>query len=109
VGHIEYEYTLPPCGADGFGVVYVGRSTNLGQRWRGHFTRGERKDGGQVKFGIFDSGIQSDHDEALRVLREHARVVYTVLPGDEHCANRDILELSLCARLAPPFNIKSER
>ena len=105
---IPFEFSLPDFTGDGYGIVYVGRTSNLRQRWRGHFSRGERKDGGQVKFGMVDCGVAADCDTALRELRQHARIIYTVLEGSEHCANRDILELSLCARFAPPFNIKSE-
>jgi hypothetical protein len=94
---------------DGYGVVYVGRTTALLERWRGHLSRGERKDGGQVKFGLVDCGLYNDTDTALRALRTHARILYVVLPGPANCANRDVLEMSLCARFAPPFNIKSER
>jgi hypothetical protein len=39
----------------------------------------------------------------------HAVIVYRELSGDVNVANRDLLELSLLAELAPPFNIKSER
>ena len=106
---IDYEFVLTPMSGDGYGVVYVGRTSNLKERWRGHFTRGERNDGGQVKFGLMDCGLYPEPDVALRALRQNARIIYTVLPGPDHCANRDILEMSLCAQLAPPFNVKSER
>jgi hypothetical protein len=104
---IPFEFTVPEL-ADGYGVVYVGRTANLLQRWQGHFRPGDRKDGGQVKFGLSDCGLHCDVAVALRALREHGRIIYTVLPGPEQCANRDILEVSLCARFAPAFNIKSE-
>ena len=106
---IPFEFTVPPLTEDGYGVVYVGRTSNLLQRWQGHLSRGERKDGGQVKFGLVDCGLYSDPDSALRALRAHARILYVTLPGPANCANRDLLEMSLCARFAPPFNIKSER
>jgi hypothetical protein len=106
---IPFEFTVPDLTTDGYGVVYVGRTTKLCQRWRGHLTRGERKDGGQVKFGLADCLLHPDETSALRALREHGRIVYTILAGPEQCANRDLLEMSLCARFAPAFNIKSER
>jgi hypothetical protein len=71
-------------------------------------SHGERKDGGQVKYGLKDCGVEPDIEMALRRLREQAKIVYLVLSGPDECANRDILELSLCARFGPPFNIKSE-
>jgi hypothetical protein len=106
---IPFEFMVPDFTGDGYGVAYVGRTTNLCQRWSGHLCNGERKDGGQVKFGLVDCGLHADETTALQILREHARIVYTVLDGPEQCANRDLLELSLCARFAPAFNIKSER
>lgn len=106
---IPFQFTLSELTRDGYGVVYVGRTTNLCQRWRLHLTRGKRKNGGQVKYGLIDCEVEADIDAALRLLREQAKIIYTVLPGPEECANRDILELSLCARFGPPFNIKSER
>jgi hypothetical protein len=106
---IPFEFSVTDFTGDGYGIVYVGRTTNLRQRWRGHFCQGQRKDGGQVKYGMLDCGVAIDCTSALRDLRQHARIIYTVLTGPEQCANRDILELSLCARFAPPFNIKSER
>lgn len=108
-GPILFEFSVPAITNDGYGVVYAGRTTNLRQRWRGHLSRGSRKDGGQVKFGLLDCGIEATPDAALQRLREHARITFTVLNGPDECANRDLLELSLCARFAPPFNIKSER
>jgi hypothetical protein len=105
---IPFEFTLPDL-MDGYGVVYVGKSSNLCQRWQGHLTPGKRKDGGQVKHGLIDCGLARNEESALRILREHARIIYTELSAPEHCANRDMLEMSLCTRFAPPFNIKSER
>jgi len=106
---IPFEFTVPDLTGDGYGLVYVGRTTNLCQRWTGHLGKGKRKDGGQVKFGLVDCGLHPDEATALQALRKHARIVYTVLDAQEKCADRDLLEMSLCARFAPPFNIKSER
>jgi hypothetical protein len=56
-----------------------------------------------------DCKLIAGQRRALAYLRENGRVVYHVLNGPENCANRDIVELTLCARFKPPFNIKSER
>jgi hypothetical protein len=108
-GPIRFEFTLADLTGDGFGVVYVGRTSDLRRRWRLHLSRGQRKGGGQVKFGLKDCDVAADIESALQKLRENGRIVYTELPGREHCANRDVLEVALCARFGPPFNIKSER
>ena len=109
VAPIQFEFTVPDHTGDGYGVVYIGRATKFCQRWGGHLTTGARKRGGQVKYGLMDCGLYRDEATALRALREHARIIYTALPGPGQCANRDILEMSLCARFGPAFNIKSER
>jgi hypothetical protein len=106
---IPFDFTLEPATPDGLAVVYVGRTTNLAQRFRGHLTLGKRKDGGQVKYGLWDARVCLDEATALSFLREHGRIVYRILDGAEQTVNRDIIELSLCARHRPPFNIKSER
>jgi hypothetical protein len=106
---IDFEFTVRPLLGMNHGVVYVGKTTDLKRRLRFHLSRGEPKDGGQVKFGVMNCGLFEQQDDALRALRQDARIIYTELSGRDHCANRDILEMSLCARFAPPFNIKSER
>ncbi len=94
---------------DEYGVIYVGRTTDLKRRFRQHLTEGKRKNGGQVKYGLLDCGLYPDSPSALRALRQHGRFCHTILTGPENCANRDVLERALCARFGPPFNIKSER
>ena len=105
---IPFEFTLSVL-HDRYGVVYVGRTTDLSRRVRLHLTEGKRKNGGQVKFGLLDCGLHVDSPSALRALRQHGKFIYTVLNGPDQCANRDVLEMALCARFGPPFNIKSER
>jgi hypothetical protein len=58
---------------------------------------------------IIDSGICIEQEDALELLKRQGRIIYHPLSGPEHCANRDIIEVSLIARLRPPLNIKSER
>ena len=47
--------------------------------------------------------------EAVHWMLENAQMVLHDLNGPEQTANRDIVEVTLCARHMPPFNIKSER
>jgi GIY-YIG catalytic domain len=105
---ISFEFSLANL-HDDYGVIYVGRTTNLKRRFAQHLSEGKRKNGGQVKYGLLDCGLHNDSPTALRALRQHGRFCYTMLPGPENCANRDVLEMALCARFGPPFNIKSER
>ncbi len=106
---IPFEFTVPELIGDGYGVVYVGKATKLPQRWNGHLIKGERKRGGQVKHGLIDCGLFADELAAISAVREHAKIAYTVLSGPEQCVNRDVLEMALCGRFGPPFNVKSER
>lgn len=105
---IPFEFSLSHL-HDEYGVIYVGRTTDLKRRFTQHLIEGKRKNGGQVKYGLLDCGLHIDSMSALRALREDGRFCYTILPGPENCANRDVLEMALCARFGPPFNIKSER
>lgn len=82
--------------SDGLFVAYVWKAANLHQRF-------------QVQFGLVKSGICTDRQSAVDFMLKHATIVYRELSADEHTANRDLLELSLCAKFGSPFNIKSER
>lgn len=90
-------------------VVYVGKSTNLCKRFKSHFSGGKQTTTTQVRDGLKNSGICTGIEEAISLMFQQACIFYHVLHGVEHTANRDLLELSLCAKFAPPFNIKSER
>ena len=94
---------------DGLLVAYVGKAANLHQRFRWHFGLAKKNTGAQVQYGLVKAGACADRGLAVDRMLRHCVIVYRELSGDENAANRDLLELSLCARFAPPFNIKSER
>ncbi len=106
---IPFEFNLTPERGDDKVIVYIGRTSKLGQRFAAHLRKGARRASAQVKYGLMDSGICADQTSALAFIREHGLVVYRILDGPEQTANRDIIEICLCARYRPPFNIKSER
>ena len=91
------------------GVVYVGRATKLKQRFQFHFAIGGRKYGGQVKHGLKDCGLVQTEEAAVMWMLENAKIVYHDMPEPEQTANRDLVELTLCSKHMPPFNVKSER
>ncbi len=95
--------------SDGLFVAYVGKAANLHQRFQGHFGLTKKSTVAQVQFGLVKSGICTDRQSAVDFMLKHATIVYRELSADEHTANRDLLELSLCANFGSPFNIKSER
>lgn len=99
--------THPP--TEGLFVAYVGKASNLYQRFQWHFGLAKKSTVAQVQFGLVKSGVCRDRQHAVNFMLEHATIAFRVLSGDTQAANRDLLELSLCAKLAPPFNIKSER
>ncbi len=94
---------------DGLVVAYVGKAANLHQRFQWHFSAANINTGAQVQYGLVKSGVSPDREAAIRLMLEQAVIVYLELHGDENVANRDLLELKLCARFGPPFNIKAER
>lgn len=94
--------------SNGLVVVYVGKATDLQQRIQLHFGLTQKSTTAQVQYGLVKSRICTDRESAVRFMLQHAVIVYRELSGDEHTANSDLLEMSLCARFAPPFNIKSE-
>lgn len=107
---IPFEFTLPGLSArPELGVVYAGKSSNLSQRIQFHFALGDRNYGGQVKHALVDCGIAADEVAAVLLMLAHAHIVFHELPGQDNAANRDVIELTLCAKYMPPFNIKSER
>lgn len=93
----------------GLFVAYAGKAANLSQRFQWHFSLAARNTGAQVQYGLVKSGVCEDRQEAVDFMLANATIFYRELSGDENAANRDLLELSLCAKFAPPFNIKSER
>lgn len=97
----------PP--VEGFLVAYVGKASNLLQRLRWHFNLAKSTTVAQVQFGLIKSGLSQGRNEAVKFMVQHGRVVYREFSGDTHVVNRDLLEMSLIAQFAPPFNIKSER
>ncbi len=90
-------------------IIYVGRSTNLLGRLKGHFSLAEKSTVAQVRKGLFNSGICKDSHAAVSFMLNHATIAWHVLDGDKHVANRDIIEVALWAKFMSPFNIKSER
>lgn len=61
-----------------------------------------------MQYGLVKCGKCQDRPAAVTFMLDHASLAYCVLDGDENVANRDILEVALCALFRAPFNIKSE-
>jgi hypothetical protein len=106
---IEFVFTAPAVTEDGYAVLYVGRTANFRSRFQEHHSTGNRQAAAQVKYGLIDCGICHDQREAIAFLHEHARIMWHRVSGKENAANRDLIELTLCAQWMPPFNIKAER
>jgi hypothetical protein len=106
---ILFEFTAPAICPEGLAVLYVGRTSNLRNRFEMHHTVGDRLGSAQVKYGLMDCGVCADQKQAITFIHDHARIVWHPLPGPQNAANRDLAELSLCAKWAPPFNTKAER
>ena len=90
-------------------MAYVGKATNLTQRLQWHFSAANKSTAARVQYGLIKAVICADRQIAVDFMLKHATIVYRELSADEHTGNRDLLELSLCAKFGSPFNIKSER
>lgn len=90
-------------------VAYVGKTSNLKKRIQWHFSHAETSTAVQVQQGLVNAKVCKDRRDAVDYMIAHATIVYRVLAGDDQAANRDLLEMSLCAKYGVPFNIKSER
>ena len=108
-------------------VVYVGKAVNLHGRVKGHLSVDPEATTNQVLRGLVGKPHSDVTETALqdarRDLVEHGTVYYFEHshPDEERdhsslndvgvslVAERDLLELKLIAKYAPPFNIKAER
>lgn len=106
---IPFHFTAAPITEDDFAVVYIGRTANFRNRFEEHHSTGNRLAAAQVKYRLIDCGLCGDQRPAIDFLHQHARIMWHRLTGQENAANRDIIELTLCARYMPPFNVKAER
>ncbi len=90
-------------------MAYVGKAMNFTQRLQWHFSAANKSTAAQVQYGLIKAGVCADRQIAVDFMLKHATIAHRELSADEHTANRDLLELSLCANFGSPFNIKSER
>jgi hypothetical protein len=108
-------------------VVYVGKAVNLHGRIKGHLSINPKATTNQVLRGLVGKQHSAVDSPALK--KAKMRVVgHGVVHYFEHChadeakdhvklddvgeclvAERDLLELKLIAKYAPPFNLKAER
>ena len=106
-------------GKSQFDVLYVGKTSNLSRRLPLHF-RESAKSGNQVIRGMCEVK-RSTFSKQRDWLLKNCTLYFNKLQFDEEtgdgyfrstesrAADRDLLELSLIAKFAPPFNIKAER
>lgn len=94
---------------DGRSIIYVGKASDLYNRFRWHFGTAKDSTASQVRNGLFNSLKLEGVHFAISEMLKFTRVSFLPLPGPENAANRDLLEITMCAKFAPPFNIKSER
>ena len=108
-------------------VVYVGKASGLFARIKGHLSTGKKATTNQVLRGLAGKLSQSVDEAELKagkeLLLKHGKVFYNTHHhqdesqdhrtcehmGLSFVAGRDLLEIKLIAKYAPPFNIKAER
>lgn len=107
---IPFQFTLSDDVVADYALVYIGRTSRLGKRWKTHLSSEISKTGGQVQQALRESGVVSKTAGSARAfLRQHGLIYYHKLSGPVNCANRDMIEIALCAKYMAPFNIKAER
>lgn len=124
---IRFQYEAAAIAEDSGLVVYVGKAVNLRGRIKGHLSINPKATTNQVLRGLVGSPHTAVDSSALRESKMHL-IEHGIVHYFEHChadeakdhaaledvgeclvAERDLLELKLIARYAPPFNIKAER
>jgi hypothetical protein len=124
---VKYVYEARQFGDQNDLVLYVGKASRLRARIKGHLSVNVRATTNQVLRGLIGGSHTSVSKAALGAalirMRTHARVHFfehfhsnestdfRTLDKAGEClvAERDLLEIKLIAKFAPPFNIKAER
>ncbi|NJK92410.1 MAG: hypothetical protein HC904_11595 [Blastochloris sp.] len=108
---ILFEFRPDPIELNGrqWTVLYVGKTSNLSQRFHWHFSGAKKNSGGQVQHNLKKCGVCPSREAAVRLMEQEALICYRILDEDKQFANREMIEVNLWAKFNPPFNIKSER
>jgi hypothetical protein len=124
---IRFHYTASAFTEGADMVIYVGKAVNLRGRLKAHLSVDIRATTNQVLRGLVGKPHTHITREALtksrKHLKEHGVVYYYEHShaderndhhtrddvGETFVAERDLLELKLIAKYAPPFNLKAER
>jgi hypothetical protein len=124
----EFKYEATPFRKGEGVVLYVGKASGLRTRLKGHLSVNANATTNQVLRGLTGQSShqvgRGDLSEARKFLLERGRAFYYVHQhedevgpnpakdgqrGMSYVADRDLLEIKLIAKYAPPFNIKAER
>jgi hypothetical protein len=124
--HFKFEYTAQVF-AEGCGlVVYVGKAANLHGRVKAHLSTNVRATTNPVLRGLIGKPhpnvTTAGVEESRRNLVQHGMVFYFEHShpdeksnpafiddvGESFVVERDLLEIKLIAKYAPPFNLKAE-
>lgn len=120
----RFNYITNPLRKGADGVIYVGKTSNLKKRLKGHLSENVRATTNQVLRGLSGQSshsVRKNHLHAAKdLLSKWGSVFYLEhshadekpalkINGQSFVADRDLLEIKLIAKYAPPFNIKAER
>jgi hypothetical protein len=124
---IRFDYSAAILTENSDLVVYVGKAVNLRGRIKGHLSVDPKATTNQVLRGLVGKPHTAVNKAGLIDAKKHLVAHGTVYlfehshpdeakdhatlddVGESLVAERDLLELKLIARYAPPFNIKAER
>ena len=127
---IQFQFTYAARKLEGTSLVilYVGKAANLRDRLKNHLNLRNDSTTSQMLKGLASQAVHHGEERnvqtALTHLRERAQIIYYELGhedeaesdsrenddvGESFTSDRDLLEIKLIAKYAPPFNIKAER
>lgn len=109
-------------------VLYVGKAANLRSRLKNHLNTRDDSTTSQMLRGIASQAVYHGEEPDVQSALDHIQKVATIYfytlghaneqrhdprgvddVGESFAADRDLLEIKLIAKFAPPFNIKAER
>ncbi len=125
---IEFAYAAQKLEGTSQLILYAGKAANLRDRLKNHLNLREDSTTSQMLSGLASQAVHHGEERnvaaALAHLLAEATIYYYELGHAHECdrdpreddevgesltADRDLLEIKLIAKYAPPFNIKAER
>lgn len=127
---LQFQFTYAARKLEGtsLAILYIGKAANLQDRLKNHLNLRDDSTTSQMLHGLASQAVHHGEERnvktALAHLQAKAQIIYYELGhddeaendpredndvGESFAADRDLLEIKLIAKYAPPFNLKAER